>query len=72
MDIQEAVEILTKAIGEDKELYYAYQANMAMAFQDEAKRQKSRDSAKKQHEISNQAAKNFLDILDIKLHLGYN
>ena len=35
-----------KEIKADKELYYSYQANIAMSFVDEARRQDSRDSYK--------------------------
>jgi hypothetical protein len=63
MKIQKAAETLCKALREDQGYYYSYQANIAVAFQDEAYRQKSRDSRKKLHEISNQAAKNFLNLL---------
>ena len=63
MKIKKAVETLCKALREDKGYYISWEANIAMAFQDEAYRQKSRDSRKKLHEISNQAAKNFLNLL---------
>ena len=46
-------------------LYYAWQANIAMAFYDEFMRQRndSEESAEDIHEIANNAAKNFLDML---------
>ena len=34
MDVSEAVKVLTDAIRNDKELYYSYQANIAMSFWD--------------------------------------
>jgi len=57
---------LQNALNTDPELYYAYQANIAMAIKDEAYRAKKKKkyiSAKDMHEIANQGAKNFLDLL---------
>jgi len=55
---------LRKALKDDKELYYAYQANIAVQFQDEfARNPKKYKSRQDIHEISNMAAKNFLDLL---------
>lgn len=50
----------------EPDLYYAYQANIAMAFKDEVSRLKpvtNRWNRELVHEIANQAAKNFLDLL---------
>lgn len=59
---------LIKRLKTEADLYYAYQANIAMAFKDEYDRQASLrdyvDLGKLDiHEIANQAAKNFLDLL---------
>ena len=58
------IQKLIKNLKEDKELYYSYQANIAVAFQDEyhrnEKKYKNRDDI---HIISNNAAKNFLNLL---------
>lgn len=54
-------------IKEDKELYYAYQANIAMAFKDEYHRFKKKKGKSLNnadiHEIANNSAKYFLDLL---------
>lgn len=54
-------------IKNDKELYYAYQANVAMAFKDEYYNYKNKKGKAVNnddiHIISNNAAKNFLDLL---------
>jgi hypothetical protein len=58
------IEKLVKALKEDENYYFGWQANIAMAFFDEmnrkAKRKPSREDLLK---ISNQAAKNFLNLL---------
>ena len=58
---------LFKALREDEELYYAYQANIAMAFYDEYYRAKKTKpyylNREDIHEIANNAAKNFLNLL---------
>ena len=70
IETKEAVEILCKALREDHELYYAYQANIAMAFKNEFNRNFEDESiyisTEKLHKISNQAAKNFLNLLIIE------
>ena len=58
------IEKLKKALKEDKELYYAYQSNIAMAFYDEYRRcEKKYKNIEDIHRIANNAAKNFLDLL---------
>lgn len=66
------IQELIKNLKEDKELYYAYQANIAMAFKDEFNKAYEKQDNKGAiiqlegldiHEIANQAAKNFLDLL---------
>ena len=55
---------LKEALKNDKELYYAYQANIAVQFQDEyARNEKKYKNRSDIHEISNKAAKNFLNLL---------
>jgi len=62
------VKNFVKVLKEDPDMYYAYQANIAMNFQDMAYHYK-RGTGKKYlnrkdlHSISNSAAKNFLDHL---------
>ncbi len=63
MKLSYAIERLQKALKEDDDYFYGWQANIAVAYQDEAARNKSRDSVKFIHETSNQAAKNFLNLL---------
>lgn len=67
--LKESIEVLQKHLSEDKSegsYYHAWQCNIAMAFKDEVNRlhpvtnRWNRDLV---HEIANQAAKNFLDIL---------
>lgn len=67
-DIPNAIKALTKALAEDTSegsYYYTWQANIAMAFYDEYRREMG-DSPKMNvfiHEIANNAAKNFLNLL---------
>jgi len=62
-EISDAVETLVKALEKDENFYYSYQANIAMAFQDEyhrsTKRYKNRHEV---HRIANNAAKHFLNL----------
>lgn len=69
--LKQAVETLCKALAEDKSegsYYYGWQANIAMAFQDEfnnwrEKHEQETVPAKAIHEIANNAAKDFLNLL---------
>lgn len=55
---------LTPQIGEDVELYYAYQANIAMAFFDAYYRNKKKYMNREDiHRIANEGAKDFLNLL---------
>jgi len=63
MTFQKAFKLFQKTLREDKGLYLAYQANIAMAYYDCANWEKSRDSFAKRHTIGNRAAKYFLDLL---------
>ena len=53
-----AYDVMAKTLREDASLYYAYQSNIAMAFQNEMSRAGYR--LPNLHEIANEAAKNFL------------
>lgn len=67
--IKEAVDQLVKALKEDPGYYNAWQANIAMSFQDEWRRKADScptilDTGDLDiHEIANDAAKNFLNLL---------
>lgn len=59
---------IIKEIREDEELYYGWQSNIAMAFKDayyHHKKDKNKNyiNNKDMHIISNDAAKNFLNLL---------
>jgi len=63
---EKAVKNLCSALKKDKDYYYSWQANIAMAFKDEHYRQKSKKSYMNQediHNVANEAAKNFLNLL---------
>lgn len=57
------MEIVTKSLREDEGYFRAWQANIAMAFVDEARRQKARIGFGTLHNIANTAATNFLNLL---------
>lgn len=61
MELKEAMKVVTTAIKNDPELFYGYQANIAVCFQDECASNKI-GSKQTIHEISNEAAKNFLNL----------
>jgi len=61
MKIQNAVNKLRKDLKDDEGLYIGYQSNIAMAFYDEANKQGIKND--KLLDISNNAAKNFLNLL---------
>lgn len=65
-EILKAIDVLIAALKEDKSegsYYYSWQANIAMAFKDEFDSKVNEYSGPEIHEIANQAAKNFLDML---------
>ena len=63
MEMKEAVKVLTEQIKSDPELFYSYQANIAMAFKDEYDRCEKKYKNKEDiHQIANQAAINFLNL----------
>ena len=57
------IKSLQVALRKDYGYYIGWKCNIAMAFYDEALKQKSRDSHKKIMAISNQAAINFIQML---------
>ena len=68
MKIQRAVKILIKELKKDKGFYYSWQSNIAMAFKDHHynyKKRKNKRWLNQQdiHEIANESAKNFLNLL---------
>lgn len=68
MRIKKAVKILIKELRKDKELYYVWQANIAMAFKDKYywyKKKKNKRWLNQEdiHKIANESAKNFLNLL---------
>lgn len=62
---KQAIEQLVKALKEDEEYYYSWQANIAMAFKDEMDRYYKTGEIDREtvHKAANQAAKNFLNLL---------
>ena len=63
---KEAVETLCAALKEDAGYYYGWQANIAMAFKDEWRRedfQKSEQDFEAVHILANNSADNFLNLL---------
>lgn len=68
-DLEKAIKVLCEELSKDKSegsYYYSWQSNIAMQFKDEFARKKidrNYISSKDVHEVSNQAAKNFLDLL---------
>lgn len=68
-DVAKAVEVITREMEKDKSegsYYYSWQANIAMAFKDEWSRRIAPGAipmGEDIHNVSNQAAKNFLDLL---------
>ena len=63
MTFQQAFKKFCSTLRRDKGLYQAYQANIEMAYFDNAHWCGSRDSYKKRHEIGNKAADYFLNLL---------
>lgn len=62
--LKEAVELLCENLKSDETYYYSWQANIAMAFKDEYARNSPVGSRLDNlHELSNNAAKNFLNQL---------
>lgn len=61
MDVKKELDVVRKALKDDKSYYFSWQSNIAMAFVDECYRKGI--SHGKLHEVANDAAKNFLDML---------
>jgi len=61
MSIKNEMDVIRKELWNDKELYCGWQSNIAMAFMDECHRMGIKH--KKLHEVANNAAKNFLNLL---------
>jgi len=60
------IKTLIKHLKKNKDYYYSWQANIAMAFRDEydkQKRIKKNLNSSDIHEIANNGAKNFLNLL---------
>lgn len=68
MRLKKAIKILIKGLRGDKDFYYGWQANIAMAFKDKyynykKKKNKRWLNQKDIHEIANESAKEFLNLL---------
>jgi hypothetical protein len=61
MKTEQVIDHLASELEKDEGYYYAWQSNIAMAFQDELARKGYR--LPDQHKIANNAAKNFLSLL---------
>ncbi len=65
--MQKELKIVTETINNDRELFYAYQSNIAMSFVDACANMKKKSkkkylSSKEIHEAANEAAINFLNL----------
>lgn len=66
MRLKKAIKILFKELRKDKELYYAWQSNIAMAFKDKyftERKNKRYLNNEDIHNLANDAARNFLNLL---------
>jgi hypothetical protein len=66
VSVEKEMKVICDEIRNDEGYYYGWQSNIAMAFKDEYSRKIGRVSQEhwdQIHDIANQAAKNFLDIL---------
>ncbi len=61
--IKKEMNVLRKTLRKDADYYLGWQSNIAMSFFDEAKRKKVKVSSATLHEVCNNAAKNFLNLL---------
>lgn len=66
--VADAMKVVVEELKNDPQYYYAWQANIAMAFQDEYSRHIFNDPPDQEdiHKISNIAAREFLDRLTCK------
>lgn len=62
-EIGEAIKHIQKHLNEDEDYYMSWQANIALQFYDEYRRHDTILPHAKLHEIANNAAKNFLNLL---------
>jgi len=65
-ELQKAVDVLCNELLKDPELYYAYQANIAMAFVDECRQNNEEFTGERYewlHKRANNAAQSFLNNL---------
>jgi len=62
-ELQKAMKVLRRHLKKDSDYFRSWKANIAVSMQDEGYRQKSRDSFKTRHSISNKAAESFLNTL---------
>ena len=60
--LSKAVEKLSEELKNDKDLYFGYQANIAMAFQDTVTDEYPELQGTELHKVSNDAAKRFLTL----------
>lgn len=65
MSFEEANKIVREEILRDEELFYAYQANIAMAFKDHWERM-PHENYEDIHNVANEAAKYFLRLWCVK------
>lgn len=61
--LEEAMKVLKEVLLTDDDHRLGWQANIAMAFYDEARRQEIGISHDELHKISNRAAENFINLL---------
>jgi len=62
-DIEHAVKVLVRTLRDDEGYREAWKANIAMAFYDEFNRTYPDHNLPRLHEIANEAAGNFLNLL---------
>jgi GR25 family glycosyltransferase involved in LPS biosynthesis len=68
-DIGNAIDVLSRKLRTEPDYYQAFQANIAVQFQDEYYREFQNLDQEKIYEISNKAAKNFLDLLTANIEI---
>lgn len=65
-DLQKSIDVVIKALKEDPDFYYAWQANIAMAMMDQICDEYEYESSEDYrllHETANNGAKRFLNLL---------
>lgn len=63
MELPQAIDVLVKELRNDPEYFKGWQANIAVSFQDEINKSGYIIPNEDLHTISNNAAKNFLNLL---------